>query len=420
MQRSLLVVVLLGWCLLLLTSQRGGTQASSCQLSITGSGTSTVFVEASGCSGDTIALLAGAEGNQKQFPLAQGPDVYLPFNLSQCDLDVRQDHGVALTYTAVVVSGPDKGMKSSSYSGTLDPDPPSPEDLPPTVSLDGNPSPGAFVRPDDAITLSVTASDDVGLVAVKVTGPSGEPLLNERITPARTPKGQSPCHQRSTGQTETLQVPKPFVVPSDPPRPVIRFTALAIDTAGHKTPNTVEYLTEATWSGRLLLAGTGGVPGNICTTKWRIDLWVKTSAANEVSGTAQARHDPLGGCRWVGRPDNANSVIIFTINGTYDGKKFQLFFRATDIRGGEIAWGIGGLHLLMLPTPLTVELTQYPGDRDLARGTVARNNAGNVEGRDATASIAGDAMLQCCFPDSVPAPLEGPQKTPPIFLGEDQ
>ena len=79
----------------------------------------------------------------------------------------------------------------------------------------------------------------------------------------------------------------------------------------------------------------------------------------------------------------------------------------------DSAWGVG-LYLLAIPTPLPVELSLTPGDYSLARGTLGRDNSGNVEGTIGSASLAGTMYLSCCF--SEPDPVE-PPKRQPNFLG---
>ena len=57
-----------------------------------------------------------------------------PFNVSPCDVGLNGDKAAAITYTAVVVRGPDKGRASAPYSGTMQP-PPQPDDAPPTITI---------------------------------------------------------------------------------------------------------------------------------------------------------------------------------------------------------------------------------------------------------------------------------------------
>jgi hypothetical protein len=392
-------------------SATAGTPQESCQLSIRGDGTSTVFISASGCTGDTIGVVAGAQAHQKQFPGGPGPDLDRPFNVNQCDMDVNSDHSVGISYTLIVTSGPDKGQTSSVYSGTLDPDP-KPTDRPPTVSLSGVPLPGTFVRSGDAIALRASAGDDYGVTQVKIFGPDGKILLDGHPKPPPPLYTGSTCHPQVVDQHVDLDASKIYTVPSNPHVPAIQFKAWARDTAGQEASSTAEYLTEATWTGMMLLDGSGSVPGNTCTTQWRIALTVKTTAQSEVTGTAEARHPPLA-CRYAG-PRDSNAPMFFAISGTFQDRLFRLYFKPT--AGASIAWGIAGLHLLALPSPLPVELTLAPGDREYAKGAVARDNSGNVENKSGTAAIAGSAYLQCCFSEPKPS---GPPKTPPIFLGED-
>lgn len=400
-----------GFIALILGAAPSRAQDSSCQLSIRGDGTSTVFISATGCAGDTIGVAAGAQGHQKQFPGGPGPDLDRPFNVNQCDMDVHSDHSVDVSYTLIVTSGPDKGKTSSPYSGTLDPDP-KPTDRPPTVSLSGVPLPGTFVRSGDTIALRASAGDDYGVTQVKIIDPDGKLLLDSRPKPPPPLYAGSACHPQLVDQHVELDAAKTYTVPSNPNVPAIQFKAWARDTAGQEATSTAQYLTEATWKGMMLLDGSGSVPGNTCTTKWRIALTVKTTAQSEVTGTAEARHSPLG-CRYAG-PRDSNAPMFFAITGTFQDRLFRLYFRPT--AGASIAWGIAGLHLLALPSPLPVELTLAPQDHDYAKGSVARDNSGNVENKSGTASIAGSAYLQCCSSESVPA---NSPKTPPIFLGED-
>jgi hypothetical protein len=406
-------LIAINLCFLLLTADASRAQGGAgCTLSIDGlGGTSAVMINASGCGGDTIAIDAGADGNEKQFPLGRD-EFSTPFNLTQCDLDLDRDRPVSLTYTAVVVSGPDKGLRSTPYTGTLAPDSAA-VDEPPGVSLTGKPGTGNFVRSGDSIALSVTATDDFGLTAIKVTGPGGLALLDQPITPA--PSLGSKCHRRPARQSVTLDA-RPYVVPQNPPVPIIRFTAVARDTAGHESTSTAEYLTEATWTGNMLLNGSGGASGNICTSNWRIALTVKTTGSGEATGYAEARHTPIAGCRYAGPRDNSNGVILFAIRGTFERERFRLFFEPKAMGGAGVAWGVTGLHLLMLPSPLPVDLTLFPGDYSYAKGPVTRGNSGNLEGSRASAFIDGQAFLQCCFKETGPPT---PQRAP-LFLGEGQ
>ena len=324
------VVAILGWTLLLLAPQTGSTQVSSCQLSINGDGSSSASFDVSGCAGDTVAVVVGAGGNQKQFPIGPGPDLSVPYNISQCDLDISGDRAVGLSYTLVVVSGPDKGKVSTTYAGTLNPDPPRPGDAPPTISFDSRPlPPGSYVRAGDVIPLIVTVYDDVAVAEVRVTDPDGKEVLRKRPTPPPQPK--SKCRQ-GLGHSVSFEIPKPYIVPENPPVPVIRFTAVARDSAGHETTAVAEYFTVATWSGLMLLTGRNEVPNNMCSAKWRVDVTVKTTPSEEVTGTAEAHHPPVSCINgYAGRRDTGD-VIMFNITGKFDGKLFTLFFKATRIR----------------------------------------------------------------------------------------
>ena len=152
-----------------------------------------------------------------------------------------------------MVNGTNKGKTSAAYSGTIQP-PPKPNNSPPSVSMSGRPSPGTHVRPGDIITLTVLAHDDIGLTAVKVLDPSGKIIFDKPITPAPPPPAG--CHARPSGQSELFSIPTPYTVPSDPPTPSLRFTAIARDTAGQETPAVAEYWTKTVWTGRMILAGS--------------------------------------------------------------------------------------------------------------------------------------------------------------------
>src|SRR5436305_283376 len=84
--------------------------------------------------------------------------------------------------------------------------------------------------------------NDSGLTGIKVLDPSGQIILDKRITPA--PPSRTGCHQHPPGQIETFNIPTPYTVPPNPPTPSIRFTATARDTAGHETTAIAEYWTE--------------------------------------------------------------------------------------------------------------------------------------------------------------------------------
>jgi len=229
----LAAVALLVAMLLPNTGRAQDAPAAGCTLAIEGSGSSSVFINASGCTGDTIAIIAAAGRKQQQFPPMPGPEIYQPWNIQPCDLGLDTDQPVPLSYTAVVVSGPDKGKTSAPYTGTLEPSRP-PDDAPPSISFSGTPTTGTFVRTGDTIALTVTAEDDAGLTSLKVTDPNGQVILDKRIAPVHT--AQNKCHSHPEGQRETVTLPK-IVVPQDPPTPVIRFTAVARDTAGQDGPS---------------------------------------------------------------------------------------------------------------------------------------------------------------------------------------
>ena len=116
----------------------------------------------------------------------------------------------------------------------------------------------------------------------------------------------------------------------------------------------------------------------------------------------------------VGPPDRGG-VMTLSIAGTFDGQLFRLFFTLVNSGGSGIVWGLGGLHLLMPPSPLPVDLTVDSPARQFARRPVVRGNSGNIEGSAAASSISDEAYLQGCFFDSGPAATRA--KTPPIFLG---
>jgi hypothetical protein len=288
------LVAVVGWLFPLLpAAAQAQTAATQCTLTIEGSGgTGAVMVNASGCGGD-VAIIAKAGSNQKQFPVGSGAEIYQPFNLSPCDLGITGEKAVSVTYTAVVLNGVNKGKASPAYSGTIQP-PPTRSDAPPSVSFSGHPGPGTFVKPDDSILLSVTARDDVGLTAIKVTDPEGHIILDRAIKPAPAPAGE--CHAKSGGQTETFDIRKPYVVPQNPPTPLLKYTAVVRDTAGHETTGFAEYWTEAVWNGRMIVE-TSGIGSNfVCRTNWHVELWIKTSPENEISGTAEGRHSPPLSC----------------------------------------------------------------------------------------------------------------------------
>jgi hypothetical protein len=409
--RTVFVALLLATIMVLLPGAGWAqTAATECTLSIEPMGSDgsggVIMVNASGCSGD-IAITAKAGGNQKQFPVGSGPEIFQPFTLSPCDLGITGDKAVSVTYTAVVVSGTNKGKTSAAFTGTIQA-PPAPGDNPPVVQMSGRPSPGTFIRPGDTITLTVHATDDIGLTGIKVLDPSGQILLEKKITPV--PPSRAGCHTRPPGQSETFSVPKPYTVPPNPPTPVIRFTAIARDTAGHETPAIAEYFTEAVWNGRMIVDTNGIGPGYVCTTNWHVELWVKTSPQNEVSGTAEAQHSPRLSCRLATGPD-PGGVTSLRITGTFDGKVFRLHFKA--IGGNYPAYGASGLAGLEWPTERTVELAR-DGDQ-FAKGPVVYSGKGTVGGTT-TISGNGQAQLGCCFSDTGPA---APAKTPPVFLGED-
>ncbi len=383
-----------------------GRAQSGCTLAIEGSGgTGVVMVNASGCAGD-VAIIAKAGSNQKQFAIGSG-EVYRPFNLTPCDLGIAGDK-VSVTYTAVVVSGKDKGKTSAAYSGTIEPPPTPNDDAPPGVKVFGKPSPATYVRPGDTIALTVDLTDDIGLTAVKVIDPSGAIMLDQRIKPPAP--GRGGCHERPPGQTATFSIPKPYTVPPNPATPSIRFTAIARDTTGHETTAFADYWTEAVWAGPMTLAGSAHAGTDTCTTTWRVEVSVKATPGDAVSGHAEARHTPIVGCRYSG---TVEPLDTFSITGTTDGKTFRLFFKPTG--GVGIAWGIGALHLLALPSPLPVDLTRTR--EDTAQGSLGRDNSGPIEGKGASASIAGDIVLTCCFADQG-APEPAPKRAP-TFLGQD-
>jgi len=380
------------------------TAATGCTLAVEGTGgTGMVMVNASGCAGD-IAIIAKAGSNQKQFAIGSGGEVYQPFSLTPCDLGISEKT-VSVTYTAVVVNGKDAGKTSAAYSGTIEP-PPTSDDAPPSVKFSGKPSPATYVRPGDTIAPTVHLTDDIGLTAVKVIDPSGAIVLNKRITPT-APRGG--CHERPPGQSATFSIPDPYIVPTNPATPSIRYTAIARDSSGHEITAFADYWTEAVWAGPMTLAGSAHAGTDTCNTSWRVEVSVKTTPIDAVSGHAEARHTPIVGCRYTG---TVESLDTFSITGTTDGKMFTLFFKPTG--GVGIAFGIGALHLLALPSPLPVVLTRTREDR--AEGKIGRDNSGPIEGKGASASIAGEIALTCCFADQG-APE--PAKRTPTFLGQD-
>jgi hypothetical protein len=212
-----------------------------------------------------------------------------------------------------------------------------------------------------------------------------------------------------------LEIPKPYIVPENPPVPVIRFTAVARDSTGHETTAVAEYFTVATWNGLMPLVGSSKVPNNSCNARWRIDVTVKTTPSNEVTGTAEARHPPVSCSSGYAGSRDTGDVIAFAVTGTFDGKSFTLFFSAIRIGGSGPAWGIGGLHLLQLPAPAPIEL-KVDASRKYANGRIDLDNAGNVEGKNATSALVGTISLQCCSPEGPPTALP---KSSPLFLGDD-
>jgi hypothetical protein len=239
-----------------------------------------------------------------------------------------------------------------------------------------------------------------------VSDPDGKIILDKRITPLRPT--QDKCHSHS-GQSETINVPN-AVVPPNPPTPALRFTAVARDTAGQETTATAEYLTEAVWTGLMNFRTTGDCHVQACMTSWRIDLSVKTTQQDEVSGTGLATHAPKLGCQYVGGPDPGGDTSA-EIHGTYDGKSFRLNVAVKS--GNVVAYAVSGAALLQWPSLQTVELA---GGRDQVSGKLALTGKGTVGG-SCTASIEGQAYLRCCSSDSGAAP---PLKVPPVFLDDQK
>jgi hypothetical protein len=122
-----------------------------------------------------------------------------------------------------------------------------------------------------------------------------------------------------------------------------------------------------------------------------------------------AKHTPIQ-CTVGPWPLPAREFIPFTVSGSFGRDGFRMFLAPTS---ADSAWGVGP-HLLVVPTPLPVELSLTPGDYSFARDTLGRANSGNVDGTIGSASLAGTMQLSCCF--SEPDPVE-PPKRQPKFLG---
>ena len=78
----------------------------------------------------------------------------------------------------------------------------------------------------------------------------------------------------------------------------------------------------------MMIDAAGVGPDYTCTTRWRIELWVKTTAKDEVSGTAEGQHAPQLSCTFVGGPDQGG-VTSFAVSGSFDGRAFRLHLKGT-------------------------------------------------------------------------------------------
>jgi hypothetical protein len=180
----------------------------------------------------------------------------------------------------------------------------------------------------------------------------------------------------------------------------------------------------------MLLNGVGVGSSFNCKSSAHIELWVKVSTTNDVSGLARAQHGAVegwtaspGGCQQL--PNSPGRFYYYSIKGTFDekGKLFRLNFTLSPNSGGYDAGYIqSGLLLLdsanNWSTPWTIEIPRL-GSRQAQEDHLSQTTPGDI-GKNSTVSATGWAQLECCSTDAGPEVPTTAPKRPPIYTGEDQ
>jgi hypothetical protein len=380
-----------------------------CTLAITPStqGGSSIWAQASGCSGDTVVLVVTGAGQQRDVALPGfAGEVDLPYDLNPCAFGLAGNAPIDVTYVVKVVAGPDAGKTSAQYSGTRQP---SFYDRPPSVSVSGTPRVGDLVLPGDQITLQVSATDDRHVSRIMVTADPGSTLTDETFA-----VGPPRCSNNDDRETVTV---KTYVVPENPPE-FITFTATVTDSQGQPQGVVVQYPTRGVWYGDIHGTTTDVGPSFSCAGSFRglIRVVVESPATSgkpvTVSGDAIATAS-VGGCQF---PPNFPSTgdVTFTLTGTFDGKVFDLQLAPSGIEN-QAGWAVG-MHLFSYPAPSLPIIVTRSGSQ--AGGHFHRENSGPEElaGGGATATLDGQVDMSCCAPNVEPVV---PATRRPLFLGED-
>jgi hypothetical protein len=387
-------------------------EGTGCELAINGDPSATVFVDWSGCSGDDVAMSATVNGQTQLVQTAHAAQASVPVRVDPCSVDPRIGYGTTtVTYTATVVSGPDKGKSAVPVSGaqTLRP-PAGPLSV---VPVDYTPDVGSQVSTGDQILLSFEAHSPDGIRSVIVTADPGGTLESQTYR-------QRPTRCTTTG-TDQVVVVRPYTVPPDAP-PLITIIAVATDFAGKSETLDLTYPTQAVWLGTAL--GDGGsnygskvggtVAAGLCKAHWVVEFQVNVPATKAITGAAQASTSLIP-CVIVGPyhlpPSFPGGVATFKVTGSYDGSVFKLMFTPVQINQAST---IGGLYLLVTHDVgrTTLVLTRTSGTRADGNLDVSMGKLGVLDVPDVTLKLA--ASLYCCYPDA--GPTRQATKTPPIFM----
>jgi len=379
---------------------------------ITGDPSATVFVDWSGCSGDDVALSATVNGQTQLVQTAHAAQASVPVRVDPCSVDPAIGYGTTtVTYTATVVSGPDKGKSAVPVSGAQTVGPPT--GALSVVPVDYTPDVGSQVSAGDQILLSFEAYSPAGVASVTVTADPGGTLESQTYR-------QRPGRCTTTG-TDQVVVARPYTVPADAP-PLVTVTAVATDFSGKSETLVLTYPTQAVWLGTVLGDGvsttydrvTGHLAVYKCTAHWGINLQGNVPANKAISGAGQAITGGIPCVVVTGEVEGLRpfpgGVATFKVTGSYDGSVFKLMFAPVQTNQ---AFGIGALYLLEGEGhPATLVLvrvsgTKADGDLDLSLGS-----RGGLAGTVDTLKLS--ASLFCCYPDA--GPTRKATKTPPIFM----
>jgi hypothetical protein len=255
-----------------------------------------------------------------------------------------------LTVSAEVTSGKAAGL-STQLDLKLGPD-----TLPPVLHVISNPARGSKVKPGDKITLTIDAKEpqpggpwQTGMKDIQVFASPGGQVDDKPFQTAPRACGAKVKEVKPYKVT--------YTVPRDAP-PQFDLCVSALDMVNPETTMCGTFFTGDVWTGTIETTTSGdyGAAGNCVDEKWKSSLNLVVGGDGRVAGTGTTHVVAPAKCS--GLVANAYHTDAtsgaFTVDGTFDGKVFNLEFMETAFDGSTP--GLFNYSLLIhgkLPVPVT-------------------------------------------------------------------